>query len=96
MTDDANEYYDVWQFFLDGTHERVRQHVSAEEAVTTAISYATRPVAQMGIIRRVIVTDSGDFCVLEWMYGAGFTYPPEARAKWQEVLSRQSESPSPS
>ena len=65
----------VYQFFPDGSHERVRQYVTAEQAVEVAYSYSTRPAARIGIIQKVIITDGGDNTVFEWKFGEGVVYP---------------------
>lgn len=72
---DPDERFDVWQFFPDGLHERVREGVSAKEAVEAAHHYATCPAARIGIVRRVIIVGDGDDCVFEWLYGQGVTFP---------------------
>ena len=53
--------FSVYQFFPDGACERVRQFVGAREAVETAKSYSERPAARIGIIKRIIITDGGDY-----------------------------------
>jgi hypothetical protein len=68
--------FSVVQFFPDESYEYVKRFVGAEEAVKTAKSYTERPAAQIGIIRRVIVTDGGDCIAFEWKFGEGVTYPP--------------------
>ncbi len=54
----SNEF-SVYQFFEDGTWERVREWVSAEEAVQAARHYTCSVAAQTGITQRVIITDGG-------------------------------------
>lgn len=73
--DDAREF-SVYQFFQDGTSEQVRCNVGAEEAVEAARHYTRSVAAQVGITRRVIITDGGDFTNFEWKFGDGITYPP--------------------
>ena len=67
--------FSVYQLLADGTTERVRAFVGAEEAVDTFKSLTERPAAQLGIIRRVIITDGGDYTCFEWRYGEGVTFP---------------------
>ncbi len=77
--------FSVCQFFDDGYHEYVRRFVSAEEAVTVAKHYTISVGAQIGSTRRVIITDGGDYCVFEWRFGEGVTYPPrDASGKFTE------------
>jgi hypothetical protein len=66
--------FSVTQFFKDGTHETVRQFVSAEEAVTTFDHYTSNVASRIGITSRVIITDGGDCICFEWQHGRGITY----------------------
>jgi hypothetical protein len=74
--------YSVWQFFANGTSERVREGVGPEEAVKAAHHYCNSVGAQMGTTQRVIITDGEDFTTFEWKYGEGVTYPPHDGAKY--------------
>ena len=69
--------FSVWQFFEDGSQERVREFVDELEACLAFCHYTHNVAANMGITRRVIITDGGDFTNAEWKYGEGNTYPPE-------------------
>lgn len=72
--------FSVCQFFEDGSYEFVRHFVGAEEAVKAARHYTDNVASRMGITRRVIITDGGDYTVFEWKHGEGVTYPtPEER-----------------
>jgi len=73
--DDTNERFRVFQFFEDGSYEEIRRDLGAREAVETAYFYCTNVAANVGITRRVIVVDSGDYTNFEWRYGIGVTYP---------------------
>lgn len=71
MTQDE---FSVYQFFEDGSYERVREFVSAEEAVTAAKHYTTSLGARLGTTQKVIITDGDDYTCFEWQYGKGITY----------------------
>jgi hypothetical protein len=73
---DRNEY-SVVQFFEDGSYEYVRRFVSAEEAVNAAKHYTSSVGVQLGIVKRVIITDGGDCINFEWIAGKGIVYPPK-------------------
>jgi hypothetical protein len=74
--------FSVYQSLTDDSCERICEHVGAREAVTTARSYTLRPAAQIGIIRRIIITDADDCTVFEWKFGEGIVFPtPEMRAE---------------
>lgn len=73
------EKFSVYQFFTDGSYERVREFVSADEAMRAFKHYTSSVGAQMGMTVRVIITDSDDFTNAEWKFGEGITFPPEAK-----------------
>ena len=75
------EYFSVWQFFINGMQERVREFVPIEEAMAAARHYTSNVAVKMGIIERVIITDAGDHCVFEWKKGEGITWPLEAKGR---------------
>jgi hypothetical protein len=68
--------FSVYQFFPDGSCERVREFVGPGEAVETAFRYSRSIGAQLGTTQRIIITDAGDCTVFEWRFGEGVTYPP--------------------
>ena len=70
--------FSVYQFFANESWERVREGVSAKEAVEAAKHYCTSIGARLGTTRRVIITDAEDYTNFEWKYGEGVTYPPGA------------------
>jgi hypothetical protein len=67
----------VYQYFVDGSYERVREFVSGEEAVKAFMHYSNSAGAMIGTTVRVILTDGGDYTNMEWIHGKGITYPPE-------------------
>lgn len=73
MTEDL---FSVYQFFPDGSYERVRHFVSAEEAVKAAKHYTDNVATKLGVVERVIITDDDDFTCFEWLRGKGITFPP--------------------
>jgi len=66
--------FSVCQFFENDTYEYVRRWVSAEEAVEAARHYCYSVGARLGFVRRVIITDGGDFINFEWKYREGVTF----------------------
>jgi hypothetical protein len=77
MSDDRNEF-SVCQFFRDGTSEYVRRFVSADAALQAVGHYTRNVAAKLGMVERVIMTDGGDCCVLEWRHGKGVVFPPRS------------------
>lgn len=73
----TEETFNVVQFFEGDFSDYICRGVSAREAMRTMGDYSRCPAAKIGIIKRLIVTDSGAFCNAEWRLGEGFTYPPE-------------------
>jgi hypothetical protein len=69
--------FSVTQFFENDTYETVRAFVTAEEAVKAARHYCNSVAAQVGITKRVIITDGGDCVCFEWKYGEGIVFPPK-------------------
>jgi len=70
-----NEFSVYW-YDPTGAYCCEAKFVGAEEAVELARSLTNRPAARMGIITRVMITDGGDFCVLDWRNGEGIVFPP--------------------
>ena len=68
--------FSVYQFFEDGTYERVRDHVNAKEAMEVAAHYCQSVGARFGFVKRVIITDGDDYTCFEWKQGEGITFPP--------------------
>jgi len=69
------ETFNVVQFFTDGSHEYTRRNVPVEEAMKAFQHYASSVAVRMGIVDRVIITDSGDCVNAEWKKGEGITFP---------------------
>ena len=61
--------FNVWWWAPDGSYYPEKRRCGAKEAVETAISLTCRPAAKLGIVKRVIITDSGDDCTWEWKDG---------------------------
>jgi len=79
--DDGGNQYAVAVFYLDESYEYVARWVDGETAVRTFKRMTESIAARCGLVRRVIVTDGGDNCNMEWIYGVGHTYPPELVAR---------------
>lgn len=71
----SENLFSVYQFLIDGYQERVRYLVPAMEAADAALHYTTNVAAKMGVTERVIITDTLDCIVFEWLKGKGIVYP---------------------
>lgn len=92
---ERNEF-SVVQYFPDDSYEYVRRYVSATEAMTAARHYCTSVGAKLGITKKVIITDGGDFICFEWTKEKGVTFPPLEGAKdGSEVHIAKQESAKP-
>lgn len=67
--------FSVYQFFIDGSQERVLEFVDAETAVNKAIFITQSVGGRLGTTKRVIVTDGGDCINFEWIHGKGVVFP---------------------
>lgn len=71
----AKGEFSVCQFFENGSYEYVRRFVDEVEAATTAAFYTGNVAAQIGLTKRVIITDGGDCICWEWKFGKGVVFP---------------------
>lgn len=69
-----SDLFNVVLFFPDGSHHYERRGLEAKEAVELAKQCTERPAAKIGMIERIIITDSGDCTNFEWTYGQGVTF----------------------
>jgi hypothetical protein len=73
--DDDRAEFSVCQFFPDDSYEYVLRFVRAKEAIERAKRLTESVGGRIGTIKRIIVTDGGDFTVFEWQFGKGVTFP---------------------
>lgn len=73
----TDKQFSVCAFFPDGTYNYEARGVEVETAVNKAKEVIRRPAAQIGLIRRVIITDGGDYTNFEWRHGEGVVFPPK-------------------
>jgi hypothetical protein len=79
--------FNVFQFFQTGGYEQVRELVDVDEAKEAVLHYCQSVAAQVGLVDRVIITDSGDLTVFEWQFGKGITFPRISQAEVSEMLN---------
>ncbi len=71
----TEELFNVVVWFPDDSYELVLRWAPAQQAVEKAHSYISRPAGQIGIIRKVMITDAGDHCNFLWEFGKGVVFP---------------------
>ena len=71
--EDGAPFAVVW-FDPDGYWTREAGGLDAETAVHLARDLTLRPAAELGMIARVIITDSDDCTCFEWRRGLGVTF----------------------
>lgn len=67
--------FSVCEFFLDGEYEYATRFVAGDQAMLMFERCIKSPMALLGIVQRVILTDGGDCINMEWEFGKGITYP---------------------
>lgn len=81
--------FSVYQWFIDGSCERVLNLVYLEQAVRTALNLILSVGGRIGTTIRVIITDGGDCINWEWKFGEGVVFP--TKADFEEIRSKRSE-----
>ena len=76
---ESEELFNVVQFFTNGLSEYVRRNVSAEEAVKALEHYTNNVAVRLGLISKVIITDSWEYTNCVWTPKDGVVYPPQAK-----------------
>lgn len=69
--------FSVYQYFPNGSYERVLNLVDAETAIKKAHHLINSVGGRIGTTVRVLVTDGYDFCNFEWVYGKGIIFPTQ-------------------
>ena len=82
----SDNEFSVYQWFPDGSYERYKSFVGAEEAVS-AVKFLTNNVAsRMGITQRVIITDGGDCVAWEWLKDKGVVFGEDVKPDCKGLL----------
>lgn len=69
--------FSVYQYFQDDSYEKAASAIDLESAVKLARRLAASVGGRIGTTRRIIITDSGDCTVFEWLFDEGVTFPEE-------------------
>jgi len=77
----SGELFSVYQTFRDGSQEKVREFVPAEEAVAAAEHYCSSVGARMGFTVDVKIVDMLDCCCFHWRHGEGVVFPVPAESE---------------
>lgn len=71
----SKDYFNVVQWFADGSYEQVRTHVEVCEAINAFKHYTSCVGAKIGTTVRVRIVDALDCTNAEWEYGKGIVFP---------------------
>lgn len=66
---DYDDKFSVYWWDKNGFQHEELRFVGAAEAMQAVRRLTTGPAIALGAVRRVIVTDDGDFCNFEWKDG---------------------------
>jgi hypothetical protein len=73
---DAGEgEFSVVEFYDDGVHSYVERDLPAKQAVELARYCVVGASDENSIVKRIIITDGGDYTVFQWERGTGITFP---------------------
>lgn len=67
--------YSVYWWSAENDQFEESRFIGLELAMHQVKRLTQGPAAVMGMVKRVIITDGGDFIVFEWKYGEGITWP---------------------
>ncbi len=70
-----DESFNVVTFDADDRSTYVARGLDVFNAVHRMKRETTNVAAQLGAVKRIIITDAGDLVVAEWIYGRGIVYP---------------------
>lgn len=70
-----SEEFSVYWWDEIGEHHSELRFVSAQTALDRAKSIYSGPGSILGFVKRVIITDGGDFICFEWIHGKGVVFP---------------------
>jgi len=79
------ETFSVFWWDPDDTYYKELEYVGVKEAVHRAYGLANSVGGRIGTIKRIIVTDGGDCCIWEWIFGEGVVFPEELRGQARPV-----------
>jgi hypothetical protein len=76
----SGEFSIYWWDNTDYCHKELR-FVDAKRAVERVASLSRGPASLLGMVKRIIITDGGDYTTFEWKHGQGITFPPGQQGK---------------
>lgn len=71
----SDELFNVLWWDRDGGQHRELQYVPAEQAVKACRRLTHGPASLLGIVAKVMITDSGDCCNFLWTKENGIEFP---------------------
>jgi len=70
-----SELFNVFWWDRDGGQHKELSFVEAMPAMKACARLTQGPASVLGIVDRVIITDSSDCTCFEWIKGKGITFP---------------------
>jgi hypothetical protein len=80
----GNPEFSLYWWDRDGGQHREMQFVQANTAFDRMTTLTRGPAAKMGVVKKVMITDGMDFCVLLWEDGKLVHPSPEILAEARE------------
>ena len=71
----AAELFSVAEYYPDGSWSYALERAPADQAVLTAKGRTETVAAKVGLVTRVIITDSDDTTNFDWRFGQGVVFP---------------------
>ena len=69
------DLFNVFWWDRDGGQHKELSNVEVMPAMQACKRLTQGPASVLGIVERVIITDTGDCCVFEWIKDIGVTFP---------------------
>jgi len=79
MTTEDGYPFSVYVFFPDDSWQKEGEGLDVVGAMRLVSQLSHSVGARMGMVQRIIITDSGDSTCLEWKPGLGITFPKDTR-----------------
>jgi hypothetical protein len=76
---EGSDEFSVYWYDASGFEHRELSFVSAKLAIHRTSALVESVAGRLGFIKRIIITDGGDYMNFEWKHSDGVTFPPESK-----------------